>query len=106
MFPPSGVCTSYDACVHCRVTSNESSTRRRLATRGGQGEDGGWAGRVSTGESAPAGSQAGASGAPRGGGGEGERPAFGVEFPPSLWVAIGVLVIGAVALYLLKVRRG
>ncbi|OGO45833.1 MAG: hypothetical protein A2W34_03290 [Chloroflexi bacterium RBG_16_64_32] len=38
--------------------------------------------------------------------GDGEKPAFGVEFPPSLWVAIGVLVIGAVALYLLKVRRG
>jgi Flp pilus assembly pilin Flp len=39
-------------------------------------------------------------------GGEGERSADGVSVPPPAWIAIGVLAIGAVGLYLLKMRRG
>jgi len=39
-------------------------------------------------------------------GGEGEKSAFRVSVPLPVWVAIGVLIIGAVGLYLLKMRRG
>lgn len=37
--------------------------------------------------------------------GEGSKAAFGVSVPLSSSVAIGVLVIGAVGLYLLRMRR-
>ena len=37
---------------------------------------------------------------------EGEESAFGVPVPLTSWVVIGGLVIGAVGLYLLKMRRG
>ena len=38
--------------------------------------------------------------------GEGEKSASGGSFPLPAWTAIAVLVIGAVGVYLLKMRRG
>jgi len=39
-------------------------------------------------------------------GGEGEKSAFAALNTLPLWIAIGVLAIGAVGIYLLRIRRG
>ncbi len=38
--------------------------------------------------------------------GEGEKSASGGSFPLPAWIAIAVVVIGAVGVYLVKLRRG